>query len=52
MDEDDERDTRQLDPANLLPYERELEPPDENIEKLPQQHQGSGDDLYSGTELF
>jgi hypothetical protein len=52
MDEDDERDMRHLDPANLLPYEHRLEPEDEDVEKLPQQYQGSGDDFYSGTAVF
>jgi hypothetical protein len=51
-DEEDDRDMRHLDPANLLPFERELEPADPNVEKLPQQFQGSGDDFYSGTAVF
>jgi hypothetical protein len=46
MEEEDDRDMRHLDPANLLPYERELEPTDPNVEKLPQQFQGSGRVLF------
>jgi hypothetical protein len=52
MPENGERDMRRLDPAKLLPDERELEPHDPNVEKLPQQHSGSGDDLYAEAAVF
>jgi hypothetical protein len=52
MPEDNERDMKHLDPANLLPYERVLEPSDPTAEKLPEQYQESGEDLYAGTAVF
>ncbi len=51
-DNDDREFPGEHDPANLLPFERELEPHDENVEKLPFEFQGSGDDFYTGTSVF
>jgi hypothetical protein len=39
MNEDDFIPPR--DPSSCLPFERELEPPDPNVERLPSQFQGS-----------
>lgn len=50
---DDERELpSELDPANLLPFERVIEQSDESVEKLPFEFRGSGDDLYTGTAIF
>lgn len=38
----------QLDPRNLLPYERELEPHDPNVERLPTAYVGTDRALYGG----
>jgi hypothetical protein len=49
---DDERDFSNRDPAKLLPFTCFLEQSNPDIEKLPGQYVGSGDDLYAGNAVF
>jgi len=36
------------DPRNLLPFERELEPHDPNVERLPNAYVGTDQQVYGG----
>lgn len=46
---DDEREVR--DPASLLPFEKELEPHDPSVQRLPKHFQGTDAFLYGGENV-